>query len=85
MTTGMQALLILAACWVLITVGQALLRALIQELSSFLGKAADTCVALFFFLVIVPPLWLWEKGRRPMWRTLSKQQSRELEAWLRRG
>jgi hypothetical protein len=74
--------LMLAACWVLLEVGRVLLRALLGELLLFLDKAMDLLAVLFFFLVIVPPLWLWEKGRRPMWRTLTRQQTRELEAWL---
>lgn len=78
-------LLKLAGCLVLLTAGYALLMTLIRAFLSFVDKAVDTAVALFFYVVIVPPLWLWEKGRRPMWRTLTKQQSREIEAWLRRG
>lgn len=77
-------LLVLFACLIALLAGYALLMALIRAFLSFVDKAVDTTAALFFFLVIVPPLWLWEKGRRPMWRTLTKQQSNELEAWLRR-
>lgn len=80
-------LLKLVACVIALSTGYALLATLIRAFLSFLGKAVDTAVALLFFLVIVPPLWLWERGqrRRPMWRTLTKQQTSELEAWLRRG
>lgn len=60
-----------------------LLVRLIRTVVSFIGELVDTAVALFFFIVIVPLVWLWEKGRRPMWRTLTKEQTRDLEAWLR--
>lgn len=78
-------LLVLSACCIALMMGYALLMTLLRALLSFLDKAVDTAVALMFFLLIVPPLWLWEKARQPMWRTLTRQQTRELEAWLRRG
>lgn len=58
----------------------ALLLRLSRAFVSFVGDVVDVAVALFFFLVIVPPLWLWEKGRRRMWRTLT---ARELEVLIR--
>jgi len=80
----MRDLLVLSACLIALIVGYALLMTLTQALLSFVDKAVDTAVALFFLSVIVPLMWLWEKGRRPMWRTLTQQQSDELAAWLRR-
>jgi len=76
---------VLAATLVGLLVAYSLLVRLIRTVVSFIGELVDTAVAVVFFLVIVPLVWLWEKGRRPMWRTLTKQQSRELEAWLHRG
>ncbi len=85
----MSVILVLSAClialMVVLSLLKTLLRALIGEFLLYVDELVNAAVALFFFLVIVPPLWLWEKGRRPMWRTLTKEQSRELEAWLRRG
>lgn len=78
-------LFVLASTLVGLLIAYSLLVRLIRTVASFVGELVDTAVALFFFLVIVPLVWLWEKGRRPMWRTLTKQQSSELEAWLRRG
>jgi hypothetical protein len=78
-------LFVLASSLVGLLIAYSLLVRLIRTVVSFIGELVDTAVALFFFIVIAPMLWLWEKGRRPMWRTLSKQQSKELEAWLRRG
>jgi hypothetical protein len=52
--------------------------------SALLRAVAQVATGLAF-CVLVAPLWLWEKGRRPMWRTLTRQQTRELEAWLRRA
>ena len=75
---------VLAVC-ISIAVGQAMLRALIGECSSLVDKAVDTLAALFFFAVIAPLVWIWEKGRRPMWRTLTIEQTRDLQAWLRRA
>lgn len=80
----LSTLLVLAVCLVALSVGQALLRALLGEFLLLLDTAMDTLAALFFFIVIAPMVWLWEKGRRPMWRTLTQQQSQELQAWLRR-
>jgi len=68
-----------------LAVGKRLLRALLGECLLLIDRAVDTFVALFFFLLIVPAVWVWEKSKRPMWRTLTKEQTRELEAWLRRG
>ena len=62
-----------------------LLVRLLRTVVSFVDDAVDVAVALFFFLVIMPPLWVWQRSRRPMWRTLTKEQSAELAAWVRRG
>lgn len=75
--------LLILTMLLILSVGQALLRALLGELLLFVDAAVDTLAALFFFLVIVPLVWIWEKRRRPMWRTLTKQQSQELRAWLK--
>jgi hypothetical protein len=74
---------VLASSLVGLLVAYSLLVRLIKTVVSFLGELVDTAVALFFFIVIVPLVWLWEKGRRPMWRTLSKQQSSELREALK--
>jgi hypothetical protein len=72
-----SALLAAAVCLValvgLYTLACALLRAL-AEIATGLA-----------FCVLVAPLWVWHAVRRPMWRTLTKEQTRDLEAWLRRG
>lgn len=64
-------------------VAYSLLVRLIRTVVSFIGELVDTAVAVFFFLGVVPLVWLWEKGRRPMWRTLTKQQSREIREALK--
>lgn len=76
---------VLTSSLVGLLVAYSLLMRLIRTVVSFIGELVEMAVAVFFFLGVVPLVWLWEKGRRPMWRTLSKQQSKELEAWLRRG
>lgn len=78
-------LLKLAALCVFMSVGYSLLMNQLRALLSFVDKAVDVIAALFFFVVIVPPVWLWHKARRPMWRTLTKEQTRDLESWLRRA
>lgn len=78
-------IVVLTSSLIGLLVAYSLLVRLIRTVVSFIGELVDMAVAVFFFIVIVPLVWLWEKGRRPMWRTLSKQQSRELETWLRRG
>ncbi len=83
--THLRDLLILFACLLALTVGYALLVRLIRTVATFLNELLEMAVAGVFFVVIAPMVWLWEKGRRPMWRTLTEQQSQELEAWLRRG
>ncbi len=83
--TDLRDLLVLFACLIALVFGYALLMTLLRAVLLFADKAVDTAVALFFFLVIVPVVWVWEKSKRPMWRTLTKEQSRDLEAWLRRG
>jgi hypothetical protein len=85
MTHPLRDLLVLSACVIAMLMGLELLKALLRAVLSFAGKAVDAAVMLVFFLLIVPIVWLWERGRRPMWRTLTKQQSDELQAWLRRG
>lgn len=85
MTHLLWQIFVLTSSVVGLLVAYSLLVRLIRTVISFIGELVDTAVALFFLSVIVPLVWLWEKGRRPMWRTLTKQQSRELEAWLRRG
>lgn len=77
-------LLVLALALVGLLAAYSLLVRLLRTFLAFLDEAVDMAVALLFWLVIVPPLWLWQKGRRPMWRTLTKQQSQELQAWLHR-
>lgn len=71
---------ILAATLVGLLLAYSLLVRLIRTVVTFLNELLDTAVALFFFLVIVPLVWVWEKGRRPMWRTLTP---RELEALIK--
>lgn len=70
---------VLAATLVGLLVAYSLLVRLIRTVVSFMDELVDTVVALFFLSVIAPMLWLWEKGRRPMWRTLTP---RELEALI---
>jgi len=53
-----------------------------RAITSLVNHLIDVLAALFFFMVIVPCVWIWERGRRPMWRTLTPQQTRELRAWL---
>lgn len=79
MTHVVWQIFVLASCVVGLLVAYSLLVRLIRTVVSFIGELVDTAVALFFYLVIVPPLWLWEKGRHPMWRTLTP---RELEALI---
>jgi hypothetical protein len=64
--------LLILTMLLLLSVGQALLRALLGELLLLLDTAVDTLAALFFFLVIAPVVWLWEKSKRPLWRTLPR-------------
>jgi hypothetical protein len=73
----LSALFVAAVCLVALVGLYALVCALMRSVAEFATGLS--------FCVLIAPLWLWEKGRRPMWRTLSKQQSKELEAWLRRG
>lgn len=68
-----------------LTLGYTLLVALLRALVVYVEQVIELVVALVFFLLVVPSVWLWVKARRPMWRTLSKEQTRELEVWLRRG
>ena len=75
----------LVLCLVGMLAAYALLVRLLRTVLCFIDELIDLAVALFFFLVIAPPLWLWHKARRPMWRTLTKDQTNELEAWLRRA
>lgn len=76
--------LTLLACLVAWIAAYSLLVRLIRTLLSFVDEAIEVAVALFFFVVIVPPVWIWQRSRRPMWRTLTQQQSQELRAWLQR-
>lgn len=77
--------LVIAACLIAMMVGLELLMTLLRAAVSFAGRAVDTLVALLFMMLAVPLLWIWHAGRRPMWRTLTREQTRDLEAWLRRG
>lgn len=79
----MTDLLAIAVAFIVLALGYAILMRLLKTLAVFAGEVVEATVALFFFLVIVPLVWMWERGRRPMWRTLSLQQTRELQAWLR--
>ena len=76
-------LLYVAACLVGLLAVNALLVRLLRVFVVFVSEALDLAAALFFFVVIVPPLWVWKAWRRPMWRTLTKQQSEALQAWLK--
>lgn len=71
-------LLKLAMLCVFMAVGYSLLMNQLRALLSFVDKAVDVIAALFFFVVIVPPVWLWERARRPMWRTLTARELEEL-------
>ncbi len=78
-------LLVIAACLIALMIGIELVMTLLRALAQFVGRVVDTAAALIFMLLIAPLLWVWHAGRRPMWRTLTKEQTRELESWLRRG
>lgn len=67
-------LLTLSACWVVLDI----VCALIRVLHSFLEAVKNIIAATLFFVVIVPPVWLWERARRPMWRTLTARELEEL-------
>jgi len=71
---------VVASSLVGLLVAYSLLMRLIRTVASFVDELVDTAVALFFFLVIVPLVWLWEKAKRPMWRTLTP---RELEVLIK--
>lgn len=75
--------LAIGLCFIAILLLYALAVRLLETVIAFVSECVDVAVALFFFVVIVPPLWIWERSRRPMWRTLSKQQTQELQAWLK--
>lgn len=76
--------LVLLGSFIALSAAFALAMRLLRAVLAFFGEGVDVLVALLFFVLIVPPLWVWEKGRRPMWRTLSREESDELRAWLRR-
>jgi hypothetical protein len=84
MTHLLWQIFVLASSLVGLLVAYSLLVRLIRTVVSFIGELVDTAVAVFFLSVIVPLVWLWEKGRRPMWHTLTPQQSQELREWLHR-
>jgi len=73
-------LFVLACCLIGLLMAYSLLVRLIKTALAFFNELVDTAVAIFFFLLIVPLVWLWEKGRRPMWRTLTP---RELEVLIK--
>jgi hypothetical protein len=58
---------------------------LVKTTLDFFSDLIDVAVGVFFYVVLVPMVWLWQKCKRPMWRTLTKEQTRDLETWLRRG
>jgi len=58
---------------------------IVRTIIAFFEEVLDTVVGLLFVLVIVPMVWVWEKAKRPMWRTLTKEQTQDLEAWLKRA
>lgn len=78
-------LFVLICCVIGLSAAYSLARRLLRTTVQFFNELLDMAVALFFWVLIVPPLWLWEKARRPMWRTLTREQTRDLEGWLRRG
>lgn len=75
---------VLTACSVGLLVMYSLAMRLLRTTTLFIGELIDVMMALLFFIVIAPVVWLWEKSKRPMWRTLTKAQTNELGAWLRR-
>ena len=83
MNPVLSELIFLAACLVGLLVGYALLVRLLRTVAQFINDLFNTAVALLFFLVIVPPLWVWYRCRRPPWRTLTQQQTQELRAWIK--
>lgn len=79
----MTQLLVLLGCLIGLSIGYALAMRFIRTAAAFVGELAEAAVALVFFGVIVPLLWVWYASRRPVWRRLSRQQTEELQAWLR--
>lgn len=73
-------LFVLASTLVGLLIAYSLLVRLIRTAAAFVDELVDTAVAVFFFGVIVPLVWLWEKGRRPMsmWRTLTPKELESL-------
>lgn len=60
----LSALFVAVVCLVALSVAYALVRALIRVLISWVSEAVDVATALFFFLVLLPPVWVWEKLNR---------------------
>lgn len=79
--SAIAVILILIGCVIAWSLALRLLRTTLI----FIGELIDGAVAVIFMVLVVPVLWLWHKAKRPMWRTLTKEQTRELEAWLRRA
>jgi len=76
-------MIVMIACLLALFAAYALLLRLLRTGVAFINDAVDVAVALLFYVFIVPPLWIWERSRRPMWRTLSPQQTEALRAWLK--
>jgi len=74
MTHLLWQIFVLATTLIGLLLAYSLLVRLIKTALAFFNELIDTAVGIFFFGVIVPLVWLWEKGRRPMWRTLTPKE-----------
>jgi uncharacterized membrane protein len=78
--------IIVTTLTVLITLGFLVLAAmLVRALARGIESVTIGIFKILFLALVLPPIWLWHKARKPMWKTYSRQQTNELEAWLRRG